>query len=265
LLAFGHPEFIPGNGDGGRQGLRNRPDLSIGEVLERLGGTPSFAAHPAGHKGRMERLVLRRGPWRAEDARPDAAGRAVRGLQFWNGSLNREYRDGKALWVERLLQGQRLLPIGANDAHGDFNHNVWVKTPLVALRQGRDHLFGRVRTLVPAEGRDAESLGRAFHGPACVCTDGPFAGLTLEAGTLRVAAESTRDFGALVSVTLLGAARGEGTERVLAARDFGSEAGGEGPLRVDERVPLPFAAGYARLEVSTRRSRRALTAAVFVD
>ncbi len=264
LLAFGHPEFIPGNGDGGRQGLfRNRPDLSIGEALERLGDTPSFAAHPAGHKSRMQRLILRRGPWRAEDVRPDAAGRAVRGLQFWNGNLGREYHDGKALWVTELLQGRRPLPIGADDAHGDFNRNIWVRTPLVSLRESRGHLFGRVRTVVPAGGRDAESLKRAFRGAECVCTDGPFGSLSFENGSLRVAAESTRDFGALSSVTVLGAARGEESERVLASWNLA--ASGEGPLGLDERLPFPFADGYARLEVATRRGRRALTAGVFFD
>jgi hypothetical protein len=212
----------------------------------------------------MEQIVLRRGPWRAPDVVPGKSGRAVRGLQFWNGTLNTEYGEGKALWVERLLQGQRLLPIGANDAHGDFNRNVWVKAPLVALRQGRDHLFGRVRTLAPASGKDAESLKAAFRGPECVCTDGPFAGLSLENGSLRITAESTRDFGALTTVTVLGAARGEGAERVAATCDI-SSGGGEGALRIEERIPLPFARGYVRLEVATARGRRALTSALFVE
>src|SRR5690606_8538499 len=104
LLAFGHPAFIPGNGDGGRHGLNSRPDLALGAVLEQLGDTPSFAAHPAGHQGKLEQWILGRGPWRAEDVRtkspgksPGNPGRGVRGLQFWNGTLDREYHDGKAL------------------------------------------------------------------------------------------------------------------------------------------------------------------------
>lgn len=259
LLVFGHPEFIPGNGDGGRQGLRNRPDLTLGEVLERLGDTPAFAAHPAGHRSRAQRLVLRRGPWRAEDVRPAPGGRAVRGLQFWNGSLNAEYHDGKALWIGELLAGRRPLPVGGNDAHGDFNRNIWVKTPLLSLRESRGNLFGRVRTLVPASARDAGALREAFRGPQCLCTDGPFARLWLENGSLKLEAESTPDFGRFASVTVLGAARGDTAERVLARRDFGA---GEGPLRLDERLPCPFSAGYARLEAATEGGRRALTAAV---
>jgi hypothetical protein len=259
LLAFGHDRFIPGNGDGGRRGLRNRPDHTVAEVLEMLGPTPSFAAHPAGHQGFMERLLLRRGPWREADVRPDAAGRVVRGLQFWNGSLDREYRDGKALWIGELLRGNRLLPIGANDAHGDFNRNTRVGWPLISLRQGRNHVFGRARTLAPSAGRDADSLRAAFRGDRCVCTDGPFADVSREDGRLRVAAFTTPDYGELRSVTILGAEAGESAERSLASWSFE-----KGPFHFEERIELPLSSGYLRLEAVTRRGRRALTAAVFV-
>lgn len=266
LLAFGHPEFIPGNGDGGRRGLNSRPDLTIAEVLERLGDTPAFAAHPAGHRSRMQRLVLGRGPWRDEDVRPGSGGRSVRGLQFWNGTLGRDYQDGKAQWVSRLLAGQRLLPLGANDAHGDFNHNIHVKIPLVSVRLSRGHLFGRVRTLVPAADKSPESLAEAFRGTRTLCTDGPFA--TLEHagdGLLRVRALSTPDFGSWASVTVLGASPGEPRERALAAWTFD----GEGPQVFEERLTLDSPGGpapaYARLEVLTRSGRRALTSAVFID
>ena len=276
LLTFGHPDFLPGLGDGGRRGFRNRPTLSIGEVLERLGDTPSFAAHPKARIGWLERMIFRRGTWQAEDlTHPTPAGPlAVRGLQFWNGNLGADYQAGKAFWVDRLLAGQVYLPIGANDAHGDFNRSTGVKFPLVSLKQGRGHVFGRVRTLVPAPGRDVDTLREAFRprrGPAvgddcdrCVCTDGPFADLALEAfptdgHQLRVAAYSTADFGALRSVHLYGAARGDRTERLLQAWTF---EGAQGPFHLEELLPVPLARGYVRLEVLTHQGRRALTAAV---
>lgn len=271
LLAFGHHEFIPGNGDGGRRGLNSRPDLTIAEVLERLGDTPAFAAHPAGHRSRMQRLILGRGPWRDEDVRPGPGGRSVRGLQFWNGTLGRDYQDGKAQWISRLLAGQRLLPLGANDAHGDFNHNIHVKIPLVSVRLSRGHLFGRVRTLVPAADKTPAALSAAFRGGGarCLCTDGPFAELVGEdgagGGALRAHALSTPDFGALASVIVWGASPGDTRERVLAEWTFD----GEGPHAFDERVTLPGPALaprlYARLEVVTRTGRRALTSALFPD
>lgn len=274
LLAFGHPAYIPGEGDGGRRGLRNRPDLTIGEVLERLGDTPAFAAHPSGHRNLAQRLVLNRGPWRAEDITAARAHRNFAGLQFWNGSLNREYGDGKALWVHELLRGSRLLPLGANDAHGDFNIARGVKVPLISLRQSRSHVFGRVRTLVPSAGRAHEDLCMAFSASPdstgtsggmttnpCICTDGPFAALTRrEDGSIRIRAVSTADFGPLVSIVVLGADSGDNAERVLREWTFDTR----GPLALDEAVPsslLPMD-GYARLEVVTQRGRRALTGVV---
>ncbi len=285
LLTFGHPEFLPGLGDGGRRGLRNRPDLTIAETLDLLGETPSFAAHPKARIGWLERQIFRRGEWRAEDLQWDRGMRGVRGLQFWNGNLGPDYLAGKAFWIEQLLQGHRLLPIGANDAHGDFNRNTGVKLPLVSLKQGRSHLFGRVRTLVPAAGRDAESLRATFRGslayPRCLITDGPYAELRAAGNHFQVIAVSTSDYGPLVSVTVYGAARGETRERVLADWTFGgSEDKSSGLLRVDETVGADVLAGlraaslesknvgtgsgYLRLEAITHQGRRAMTSAVWL-
>jgi hypothetical protein len=259
LLTFGHPRFLPGLGDGGRRGFRNRPDLTIAETLELLGDTPSFAAHPKARIGWLERKIFRRGEWREEDVHE-----AVRGLQFWNGHLGRDYRDGKAFWIGQLLRGKRLLPIGANDAHGDFNRNVGVKTPLVSLHQGRNHVFGKVRTLVPSAGRDAHSLQAAFRRDTCVCTDGPFAELTEDAnGALRVAAFTSPDYGALRSVSLYGAAAGEARESLLAEWVFEKTDGG--PHSFEEKRAFGQGTGYMRAEVVTDKGRRALTSAVFLD
>jgi hypothetical protein len=267
LLAFGHAAFVPGIGDSGRRGFRNRPDLSVAEALERLGDTPSFAAHPKARIGRLERAIFRRGEWRGGDLGYDGASptpppaRAVRGLQFWNGNLGSDYRAGKAFWIDELLRGRKLLPIGANDAHGDFNRNTGVKFPLVSLKQGRNHVFGKVRTVVPAAGRDAASLRAAFRGDACLCTDGPFASLVREEGGFHATAVSTEDFGALRSMIVLGAESGETAERVLAEWSFD-----DGPLQhAESRVAPSLTSGYARLEAVTRQGRRALTAAVFLN
>jgi hypothetical protein len=263
LLTFGHDRFLPGHGDGGRRGLNNRPDLTIAETLDLLGDTPSFAAHPKARIGWLERKIFRRGAWHTVDLDP-----RVGGLQFWNGHLGRDYRDGKAFWIEQLLNGRRLLPIGANDAHGDFNRNVGVKVPLVSLHQGRKHVFGKVRTVVPAATRDAHALRGAFRGETCVCTDGPFAELTLEAnGAWRVAAFTTADFGALRSVSVFGAAVGETQESLRAEWIF--EAGGNvvdgAPHSFEEARALSQSTGYLRAEVTTQQGRRALTSAVFLD
>ena len=263
LLTFGHESFLPGLGDGGRRGFKNRPDLTIAETLELLGDTPSFAAHPKAGIGWLERKIFRRGEWRTEDLDSARPNHCLQGLQFWNGHLGRDYRDGKAFWVEQLLRGKRLLPIGANDAHGDFNRNVAVKMPLISLHQARNHVFGKVRTVVPSAARDVKSLRQAFRGDTCVSTDGPFAEITLEAnGALRVAAFTTADYGALRSVSIYGASTGEARESLLAEWVFETA---DGPHSFEEMKSLSLTSGYARAEVITHKGARAMTSAVFLD
>jgi hypothetical protein len=257
LLVFGHEKFLPGLGDGGRRGFKNKPDLTLAETLERLAGTPSFAAHPKARIGGMERKIFRRGAWHEADV-GDHNGHAIRGLQFWNGHIGRDYREGKAFWVQQLLAGKRLLPIGANDAHGDFNRNIGVKKPLFSLYQSRNHVFGNVRTVIPSHRKDIAAARAAFLAETCVCTDGPFVHLELERGKLRVRAQSNADYGALQAVYLWGAFSGESRETLI--QDWAFE---EGPLGLDEASPAP-ASGYVRAEVLTRTGKRAIGSAVFI-
>ena len=67
------------------------------------------------------------------------------------------------------------MPIGGNDAHGDLNDTTSVATPLFTLRHTRDHIFGKVRTVVKIEGDgiSREALNAAFAGDNCYITDGP--------------------------------------------------------------------------------------------
>ncbi len=267
LLAFGPAAFIPGNGDGGRRGLHNTPDLSLEEVLERLGDTPSFAAHPSGHRRKLEQWILGRGPWRSEDLNVRPGAPRVHGLQFWNGTLDRDYHDGKEMWIAELLRGQRVLPIAGSDAHGDFNHNIYVKVPLIKLGHSRKHLFGRVRTVVPALDRSHQALSAAFRDSRSVCTDGPFGSLSPAGGSaasfdgLLVSAHSTVDYGTLVSVQVFGGAHGARTERLVREWVFADH----GPFNFEEPVAAANLNGlsYVRLEIATTKGRRALTSAVF--
>jgi hypothetical protein len=260
LLVMGPPRYLLGMGDSGRRGLNNRPDLSIEAVLEKLGQVPCFAAHPRVRIGRLERFIFRRGPWDAVDiATPHPA---LRGLQFWNGSRSTDFIDGRRFWVEALLQGRRYLPIGANDAHGDFNQNVGVKFPLFSLYRGRNHVLGKVRTLFPAPTHGLADLQNAALGSVCTATDGPFLSLLPESTTngtrLQLTARSTADFGVVNKISVLGGTLGDRQERRLfevtpASFDF------ETSLNVAPECT------YMRAEAETSHGRFALTSAYFVS
>jgi len=266
LLVMGHESYLPGLGDGGRRGLNNRPDLRIEEVLERLGRTPCFAAHPRVKIGRLERFLFRRGPWDHADLGPlrtvptpatgSKASSPLLGLQFWNGSRNTDYIAGRKFWVESLLQGRRLLPIGANDAHGDLNQNVGVKFPLFSLYRSRSHVLGKVRTLFPAASNALTDIQTAAWGQIATATDGPFAALLPENDKVRLVAESQGDFGRLQKISLVAGRSGDREERLV-------QAWTPGAFQFSETLDFPPHCDYVRAEAVTTEMRFALTSAAF--
>jgi hypothetical protein len=262
LLLVDHPDYLPGQGDGGRRWLRNRPDLSIRQVLSEasMAGSPAFAAHPRPGIGLLEKLVFRRGEWGSDDLLD-----GLRGLQFWNGEPRDDFRRGRALWVSDLLRGGRRLPIAGNDAHGDLNRATQVATPLLSLRETRSHRFGRARTWIHLDEPPTRSSVKAalHHGAPTVLSDGPWLSLRLpgardpvERGPEpRVEARSLPEFGELSTLRVFcQRAQSPREELVLDAKPSALEG--------SDRFELPSGATYARAEATTVRGHRALTRAI---
>jgi len=208
LLVAGHPEYIPGLGDSGRNWFHNRPDLSIGEVLDQAKTVPCFAAHPQYPIRWLERKVFRRGPYHAEDLFLEGPN-PIAGLEFWNGSLDAGFHAGRKFWISQLLQGAHLLPIGGNDAHGDLNRFCGVKTPLFSLFSSRSRIFGKVRTVLNNAAQDQlvlatlhASFRAAQQSGQLYITDGPSLHMQLNMPNLVLTADSTSDFGVLTEVIL---------------------------------------------------------------
>lgn len=260
LLVAGHPDFLPGLGDGGRRWLNNKPDLKIGEVLERLGGTPCFAAHPRAQVGALEKFVFRRGMWHEPDLRPAGASRGIEGLQFWNGQRGKDFREGREFWVSQLLAGRRVFPIGANDAHGDLNRNIGVRTPLFSLYENRNHVFGNVRTVVKSAKKSLEGIQDGLRSGQILCTDGPFLSLEMEEGIILVAARSSEDFGTFEKVSVLAGRKGDRSETLV-----GEWTLDDGPLDFSQFTAPPSGAFYIRAEARTATKRFALTSPLFLN
>jgi hypothetical protein len=255
LLVAGHEDFLPGLGDGGRRWLNNKPDLRVAEVLERLGGTPCFAAHPRSRIGGLERFLFRRGMWHEQDLSP-----GIDGLQFWNGHRGRDFSEGRDFWVSQLLAGKRISPIGANDAHGDLNRNIGVKTPLFSLYHNRNHVFGRVRTVVHSREKTIAGIQAGLASGKMVCTDGPFLHLHQGEKGIRLEGKSTPDFGNFEKVSVLAGRKGEARETQV--REWTWEK--PGPSDFAEAVEIPAGATYVRAEARTSEKRFALTSALFL-
>ncbi len=261
LLVAGHPEFLPGLGDGGRRWLNNRPDLTIDQVLERLGETPCFAAHPRVKVGSLERFIFRRGMWNDQDLTPLNTTRPINGLQFWNGTRGRDFVEGRKFWIKHLLTGKRLYPIGANDAHGDLNRNIGVKTPLFSLYQNRNHVFGNVRTVVKSQDKTIEGIQKGLRTGAIFCTDGPYLNLSQELGKILIEARSITVYGAFEKLNIYAGHLGADKEVNVGQWNWVES----GPMEFSDSITAPTGAAYIRAEALTATKKFALTAPLFLN
>lgn len=274
LIVCEHPEYIPGQGDGGRRWLNNRPDLTIAEVLDRAAtsGAPAWAAHPRAPMGWMQRRVFRRGPWEARDLDP-----RLIGSQFWNGKRGLDYLEGRTQWLQSVVGGSSLLPLAGNDAHGDLNRAFQVKTPLLSLRQTRAHRFGHARTWFACDevGPTRSGLKALLaSSPGVVVSDGPWLSLRVPgASTTQERASGSNlelQFAdlpggpGLDTVRVYGHRRGTGHEELLLTHPLEGTASGELSL------PCPEGLVWARAELdarvpfaSTQQAAKALTRVIF--
>jgi hypothetical protein len=260
LLVAGHPDFLPGLGDGGRRWLNNKPDLAVGEVLERAQGTPCFAAHPRSRVGGLERFIFRRGMWHERDLRPPGASRGVDGLQFWNGHRATDFTEGRSFWVSRLLAGERISPIASNDAHGDLNRCIGVKTPLFSLYQNRNHVYGHARTVVHAPERTIAGIQRGLASGRLCCTDGPFLDLERKGDSLELRARTTPDYGPLAKVSVWAGRQGDTRETRVKTWEWEKA----GPMEVRETLSPPPGSSYVRAEAVTSERFFALSPAAYL-
>lgn len=247
LLVIDHPEYLPGQGDGGRRWFANRPDLSLAQVLERTlaSGAPTFAAHPLPQISWLQRRIFRRGDYHSQDMLP-----GLTGLQFWNGHAGKDFEQGKQMWIRESAAGRFLRPVAGNDAHGDLNRATHVKVPLFRLGTTQKHRFGHARTwLSMGEGVEIGrvNLREALKHAPVQLSDGPFLWVDAAGG---LSARSLPEFGQWAEITVW-VMRGDREEILL--RETATT------LEMHRRLELPPGCRWIRAEGRTVRGRRALT------
>jgi len=258
LIVCEHPEYIPGQGDGGRHWLANKPDLSISEVLDiaSRSDAPAWAAHPRAPMGWLQRKIFRRGSWQENDLDP-----RLLGLQFWNGKRGTDFVEGRGQWLRSLLKGREFLPLAGNDAHGDLNRATHVRTPLLTLGQTDAHRFGHARTwfastesVTTREGLKSLLASR----PPVVVSDGPWLSLRApsaahplersRSGVLELAAIALPGSAGLGQARVYGHRRGSDREELLASFEFDSAMSGE------QSIPCPADLAWVRAELDGKPS-----------
>ncbi len=279
LLALNLQRYVPGAGDSAEKWLRTAPDRQIEEVLTRAEpGALYFAAHLGEAPPWLQKILLGRGRWQAEDIRHPG----LKGLQIWNGGEN-DIPAAEKLWTDSLLRGLRLTAVAGSDAHGNFNRYRQIRMPhLIFDNREQFHLFGMHRTLVRApNGVQLPGLLAALQAGNAALSSGPAVRLRAicagekpieMGGTLRqrdarilVEAVSTPEFGPLESIRLiLGRSAAAAEETLREIRLF--------PPGFAYRTALPLPEierGYVRAEARcvgwSHGSGRALTNPIWIE
>jgi hypothetical protein len=260
MTVLGPECYLPGLGDCGRNWLDNKPTFRIPKLLE-MTKAHCFAAHPMQPIGYLEKFIFRRGYWSHKDLNLDA-NHKIRGIQFWNGIRDEGFKLGREWWIEELGKGNYLLPIGGNDAHGDLNDTTAVAIPLVSLKHSRDHVFGKVRTVVKIDerGLSLESLNEAFASDNCYITDGP--ALWWERGEKKVTfhARNTQDFGGAFRYIRIYGRRRSNSGKLAVQESICMESLVLPPSKTDITVNADDFA-YLRAECETATGKFAMTSA----
>lgn len=260
MLSLAPLKYVAGDGDCGRHRFKNHPTWGVKEAAEQT-EAPCFAAHAKAPINALERFVFRRGNWHNEDLLLDSKN-PIRGIQFWNGSRNRGFELGRKWWVEQLENGHRVLPIGGNDAHGDLNDSTSISLPLISLRHNRDHIFGKVKTVI-ALGSKARvtlpALKKAFTEDNLYLTDGPALWWTRKKDFISFEVKSTPDFGEIKFLRVYTAAK-ELPSKEEIHKTYSNENVGDYSLTI--KVPVKDFR-YIRAECETTKGLFALTSAAF--
>lgn len=259
FLLLGTRKFFHGSGDGAEQWFRFDCEHTIASVIAGMEpGTAAYAAHPTEEAPFLQRLLLGRGEWSADDM----AVPGLHGIQILNGERNRPFRNGLAVWRRFLLEGRRTFIAAGNDAHGNFNRFIQVFIPFVYIAERPHQLFGRMRTLVRSLNTERNIVDALASGRS-VITSGPALGIEVETEThglgrigdtvrarsivVKTVARSTAEFGRFTSLRIVLGTVG-GTERVLSEQRSFTD-----PFSVHtvgERVSLD-AFSYIRAEAET--------------
>ncbi len=261
LLIYGNRRFIPGSGDGAERWFQTRSEHDIPEAIQlKEPNALAFAAHVSEPVPALQRILLGRGSWSAQDFQHDG----LLGLQFANGSTGKGFDRGLELWIKLLLQGCRLFAVAGNDAHGNFNRFRQVGLPFFTIRESNQQIFGKMRTGIFTDGPlNERALLEAMRDGKMILTDGPVVRLVARneqkrittiggeaRGTtpvLQMEAMSSTEFGSLAIVRCYQGRIGDGSETVILKKDLAL-----GTMRWTEELAIHVKCNsYVRAVVST--------------
>ena len=253
--------LFPGGGDSAEKWFRTWSEYSTTDLLDQKSPSAlAAAAHPQVKPPFLQKYLLHRGVWEAQDL-----DHRLSALQIANGEGWREVERGLAFWQVALRQGYKPALWAGNDAHGNFNFFRQVGLPMWNLVQEDHHIFGRWFTGIAAENSLTGIMAGLSQG-ATYISDGPgidlrvngqLPGTTTPGGNLKIEAElvSSAEFGQLSKAQAFIWDNG-----VLKVKPLSLTPDYYHKISFEEEINR----GYVFLQVKTDTGGRAVSSAVFV-
>ena len=156
--------------------------------------------------------------------------------------VGQDFLSGKAEWIRHLLNGDRKFVYAGNDAHGNFNRYRQIDLPMVTMKEHNNQILGKCKTgllLNQSYSQNVDTICGALKQGNCFITNGP--ALILEAQnsqrkwqmgevlpdghyTIKINAESTKEFGDLDTIILFRGIIGERREQQIIAKSYQNQS-----------------------------------------
>ncbi len=260
LLVLNNPDFIEGRGDSGEKWFRFKPDHQIDDIPALISEQAMLIpAHSAEKVPLVQKLFINRGEWSEADLQHPF----FTAVQSINGGNAKETEAGIRQWVRFLLKGRKRTLIAGNDAHGSFARNRHISIPFVYLRESLRHRFGVWKTSVFIRDFDRrpETILQAVRQGQVMVTNGPFVNLQARGNgdwipmggqidkikEIRLQVRSTREFGAVQNIRILGGDLRQRKETVLWQKTFDANQTFERQEKIS--LLVSEAIGYIRCHV----------------
>jgi hypothetical protein len=269
ILVYGSDRFFPGSGDSGEKWLQTRSELSISDVVDKvLDSDLVFAAHPVETPPFLQKLFIRRDVWHKSDCRKPG----IHGIQFINGGVSKFNALGKEFWINLLLEGDRLIGLAGNDAHGNFSRFRQVGFPFFTMRENYHHLFGKWRTGVYTQeiNKNIGNTIKNIKAGNCYMTNGPALQFQCYGNNqwypmgascqfplaVKLMSKSTEEFSELTNIKLILGDINNNSESILIEDVLSNTA-----MSYKKDYPLKDlpGRGYLRMEVLTKNDFQAFS------
>ncbi len=174
LIVASEEKFFHGTGDDAENWLETTSENRITEVLEKIADDSlAIAAHPFVKTPFLEGLLIKRGEWNKKDVLKAYNESKMNLIQILNGELDEGFFLGLKIWIELLLESNKIFIVAGNDAHGNFSSFRQIEVPMMKMVKKSKQLFGKCRTVVLGESSSSVNIISDIRKGSCYITNGP--------------------------------------------------------------------------------------------